>query len=317
MWSRIGKLTAAALVAALLLAACAGEDAAEVPVFDDEAAFREGIGAPAEEATSEFAEDEPVGSDVQAIDDRKVIREASLDLVVEDTERAFDRITTLVERAGGFVAEASLTRFETEEDAQPHVFVTLRIPADRLTSTLTEIEQLGEVQSKNLGSQDVTAEYVDIEAQLQNLRAFEVELRELLTEVRRRDDATPEDLLAVFERIRQARDEIERLQGRQELLDDLVDLATVQVSLTPSEATEPLVEEWEPAAVVRRALRATVRALQGIVNGLIWAVLYLLPVLVVLAVPVGLVLWLVVRRRRRRVPPTAETEPSASSQNSS
>ncbi len=315
MWSRIGKLAAGLLAGALLLAACAGEDAAPGPALEEEGAFREAIGAPAAEAPSEFAEDEAAGLEVQAIEDRKVIRDAALDLAVEDTERAFDRITTVVERVGGFVAEASLTRFDTEEDAQPHIFVTVRIPTDRLTSTLAEIEQLGEVQSKNLGSQDVTAEYVDIEAQLQNLRAFEVELRELLTEVRRRDDATPEDLLAVFERIRQTRDEIERLEGRQELLDDLVDLATVRVSLTPSEATEPLVEDWEPASVVRRALRATVRALQGIVNGLIWGVLYLLPVLVVLAVPVGLVLWLVLRRRRRRAPQAGES--AASRQNSS
>lgn len=313
MWSRFGKLTAGVLAGALLLAACAGEDAADT-VGEDGGAFRDIVEAPPSEPASGFAEDEALAA--QAVEDRKVIRDAALDLVVEDTERAFDRITTLVERVGGFVAEASLTRFETEEDAQPHIFMTLRVPADRLTSTLAEIEQLGEVQSKNLGSQDVTAEYVDIEAQLTNLSAFEVELRELLTEVRRRDDATPEDLLAVFERIRQTRDEIERLEGRQQLLDDLVDLATVRVSLTPSEATEPLVEDWEPASVVRRALRATVRALQGIVNGLIWGVLYLLPVLVVLAIPLGLVLWLVLRRRRRRTSQAGEAG-APDSQNSS
>ena len=145
----------------------------------------------------------------------------------------------------------------------------------------------------------MTEEYADIEAQLRNLTALEEELLVILTEVREKSSSDANELLNVFERIRQVRDEIERLQGRQRLFDDLIDLATVDISLFPEFTEAPIVDEgWQPGDVVRDALRATVDAFQAIVDGLIWFALGILPVIVVIGIPLLAIVWFWRRRQK-------------------
>jgi hypothetical protein len=187
-----------------------------------------------------------------------------------------------------------------DEGRGPFVDMTIRIPASEMSSTLSAIEDLAdEVTAKRIGSQDVTEEYADIEAQLRNLTALEDELLIILSEVREKSSSDANELLNVFERIRQVRDEIERLEGRQRLFDNLIDLATVNVSLFPEGVEAPIVDEgWQPGDVVRDALRATVDGLQAIADGLIWVALGILPIVLVVGIPLLLVLWFWRKRTR-------------------
>lgn len=283
-----------------------GFDGGGVDDFGDEGAAE----AP-RDAGDAAGEDSGAGGSIglPGLENRKVIRNAELDLVVEDTEAAVRDITRLVEAAGGFVASADLVRFGDEEDGgQLRGFLTLRVPSERLSATLDGLEDLAvEVKGKSLGSDDVTGEYADIEAQLTNLRAVEEELRDLLTEVRE-SSSDANQILTVFERLRVVRDDIERLEGRQQLLDDLVALSTVTVNLEPEEGDRPIVDDdWSPGDVARDALEATVDALRAVVDVLIWLALTLLPLALLLLGPIALVAWIVLRRRRRRRQDRAET----------
>jgi hypothetical protein len=229
---------------------------------------------------------------------RKVIRQADLELAVQDADDAIRRITDVVERAGGFVASAEL---HNQEGYGLLGSLSLRVPTERMTSTLTSIEEVAdEVRSRTLGSQDVTEQYADIESQLRNLRALETELLDLLTEIREKS-SNANEVLTVFERIRQVRAEIEQLEGRKQVLDDLVSLATIDVRLVPSPSAVPIVEEdgWRFGEVLRDALRSTVTALQGVATVAIWLVVTALPVLLILGLPV-LAIGLGYRRYRRR-----------------
>ena len=87
------------------------------------------------------------------------------------------------------------------------------------------------VVTESLQSQDVTDQFVDIEAQLRNLYALEEELLALLSELRDNPNADPGKLLQVFDQIRITRGEIEQLEGRKQLLTDLVSLATISISI--------------------------------------------------------------------------------------
>jgi hypothetical protein len=267
-----------------------------------------------EEFTAEAPQDETLAFQGDVLENRKIIQEAYLELTDEDTEGLFNRITSLVERTGGFVSSAELTRSD-DEDRGPFVNMTIRIPAGDMSSTLSSIEDLAdEVTAKRIGSQDVTEEYADIEAQLRNLTALEEELLVILTEVREKSSSDANELLNVFERIRQVRDEIERLQGRQRLFDDLIDLATIDISLFPEFTEAPIVDEgWQPGDVVRDALRATVDAFQAIVDGLIWFALGILPVVVVIGIPLLAIVWF---WRRRQKAGATETTPETQEQSS-
>ena len=133
-----------------------------------------------------------------------------------------------------------------------------------------------------------------MDARLRNLRATETELLALLTEVRARPNAKVEDILAVHRSLTQIREEIETLQGRKNLLDNRIEFSTVRVELIPDSVYRPIVEEpWSASGPVRNALRALVATLQGLLTALIWALLYLAPLLLVFLIPLAALIWMV------------------------
>ena len=303
------RLTIILMALVLLLSACSRDTAENA------------ISAPAEMTDMDtggddgFAAEEPATDGAlafqrDALENRKIIQEAFLELTDDDTEGLFNRITTLVEQSGGFVSSAELTR-SGDEGRGPFVNMTVRVPAANMSSTLSAIEGLAdEVTTKRIGSQDVTEAYADIEAQLRNLTVLEEELLVILTEIREKSTSEANELLNVFQRVREVRDEIEYLQGRQRLYDDLIDLATVDLSLFPEPTESPIVDEgWQPGEVVRDALRAAVDAFQSIADGLIWVGLGILPVLLVIAIPLLGIIWFW-RRRRTSTPQEAAPTPS-------
>lgn len=215
---------------------------------------------------------------------RKVIQRANLTLEVDDPGAAIDEITSLAQRSGGFVAGADLQR--TGRDDELHGRITLRIPTAELSNTLERLRALAvRVPVQQLGTEDVTEEYSDVTAQLRNLRALETELVALLAEVRERSNSA-EEVLVVFERIRNVRGEIERLEGRKQVLDDLVSLATVEVTVRPTEAAVAVTDEgWRPGDTVSAALRTTIGALQTLADVAIWVAVTIVPIGLLIVLP--------------------------------
>jgi hypothetical protein len=226
---------------------------------------------------------------------RKVIRTAELVLHVDRPAEAAEEVFELAERRGGFVAETDL-----ERDAEGVVSgtITLRVPSGELVDAVDELDRLAaSVPVRRIDETDVTSEATDLEARIRNLTNYERELNELLTDVRA-DTDRPDDLLTIFERIRDVRDEIERLEARRSVLSDQVALSTIRVTLRPADRAVPVADPtWSPSDQVRAALSTTARALQGIADAAIWVVLTALPVLLVLGSPVaaGALVW---HRRR-------------------
>jgi hypothetical protein len=230
--------------------------------------------------------------------DRMIVRTASLSLVVEDTEETLEGIEELATELEGYVSNLQTWR----QNEQLAGSVTVRIPVVYFDQARERIKEMAiETESENVSGQDVTEEYVDLEARLKNLEVAEEELLELLASAQEtHKDA--ESILEIYREITNVRQQIEQLKGRMQYLENAADLATLTISLTPEEIEEPVVEPgWEPLRQMRDALRALVNALKSVVDVLIWVVLFLLPLAAILASPVVLV-WLVwyLRRRRKR-----------------
>lgn len=229
--------------------------------------------------------------------ERMIIRTAELSMIVSDAEPMLKAITMLVVSAGGYVADAQTWR----ENEQLRVRVKVRIPAEKLDSTLEAIKKLAvRVERERVGSKDVTEEFSDLNAQLVNLEATEKELRELLTEVRQKTQKA-EDVLQVYQELTKVRGEIERLKGRMQYLSNQTALATATLDLIPDVLAKPVVEPgWRPLETLRNAGRALVNTLKGLVDVVIWLVVYLLPLLIVIAIPIALFIFLIRRLARRR-----------------
>ncbi len=308
------KKLALILALGLALAACAGGGDAETfsevsggfASRDEGGALTEGTTIAADEAPEEFSPGDDLATE------RQVIRQADLQLQADNTREAFEDIVRLVESVGGFVSNATVLPISNEGD-QPEVTMVLRVPSDQLSSVLTSIKESVEVVlTESQNSDDVTAQFVDLEARLHNLEALEVELVALLAEVRQQPEADPTKLLQVFNEVSRVRGEIELLQGQLNYLNDVVSLATVSIYLAPTPAAVPIVEEtWAPLQVARDSLRNLVSGLQEIAGLAINFALYVLPLLLVtLGIPL-LVLYLIYRWWKKRRPVASPTAPPA------
>ena len=297
------KRLAVLLALGLVIAACSAAD--DSGAFGETALSGAATGTvPASIDDESFAEEAPANFDVRldVVVDRKVIRQASLQLHASDTRATFDEIVRLTESVGGFVANANVFPFEGE-DAQPDVSMTLRIPAGQLTSVMTTIKgSVDEVVAESQSAQDVTEQFVDLEARLRNLEALEVELRALLEDVRKQPDADPVKLLTVFNELFSVRGQIEQIQGQINYLSDLTAMATLDVQVSQTPIDIPIVASaWAPAEAAKDALRSLVTALQGIANWAISFALFTLPVLLLtLGIPATLGFFVYRRIKNRR-----------------
>lgn len=308
------------LAMGLAIAACSGGEASDTTAVGevaDHGEFASGddtVTTAGEEALPPSDGEGAIGVDLEIAQDRKVIRQAQLQLEADDTRAALDRIIALGEAAGGFVADATVHPVEGEQD-QPSANITLRIPASELTAVMTAIKgSVERVVSESQGAQDVTDQFIDLEARLTNLEALEVELRTLLAEVRQQPESDPDKLLRVYNEIAVVRGQIEQIQGQLNYLEDVVDLATLTIGLTPTPAVVPIVEDtWEPVEVARDALRSLVAGLQTVADWGIHFAIYTLPMLLLLVgVPalIGLAIYRQWKKRRPPAAPPPNTVPS-------
>lgn len=238
---------------------------------------------------------------------RLIARTAQIRAVVSDPIATVQALTTLVEAKGGFISDSR--QWRTGE--QMLASLTIRVPVRDLPATLDSIRHRAiRVENESTSGEDVTEQYADLRAQLTNLRATETELRALLVTVRQRTQKAA-DILEVFNQLAAIRQQIDRTQSRITTLEQLTDLATITVELVPDALAQPLTAgRWRPLAVVRAAFRALLSTLRWLLDAVIWLLFYLVPVVLVLAVP-ALGVFIGIRAVRKRLGPRKGAVPDA------
>lgn len=265
-----------------------GDDGASRGAFD-----QKGVGAPSMVAVDSSAEAAPPafpGASQVDLLGRTIIRSGTVSMEVESVSDAFDAVRAVATANGGFVADSGFSGSAEHASAR----LTLRVPAERFDHVVSELRSLAvEVTAVRTSTQDITEEFSDLEAQLRNLRAVEAQYLELLGRT-----GTIGDVLQVQDRLNQTRLQIERAQGRIQLLEGLAALATLSVELNPL-PVEPVVANGGggPIEAAGEAWDASLATLSTIATVAVVVVVYswwLVPVLVLLA--------LIGRRLGRRLP---------------
>jgi hypothetical protein len=236
-----------------------------------------------------------------APEDRLVIKNATLQVVVTNPQESLAGISKMAEDMGGWVV-ASSTRQATSRAGTivTQASLTLRIPAERLTDALQQIKNSAEsIQTENVTGQDVTQEYTDLQSLLVNLEAAETQLRKIMETAGKTDD-----VLAVYRELVRVRGEIEVTRGRMAYFKQAAAFSSIQLTLIPSTLDKPLeIAGWQPLVTAKNALEALVTALQGVVNMLIWLAVLVLPLIVLFGIPALLLARFVQRRAARPTTP--------------
>ncbi len=214
--------------------------------------------------------------------EQKIIQRASLSIEVADFQTSSDALSQIVERADGFISDSYTYVTDTDRKRGE---ITIRVPSDRFLAVLADLETLGVVTSQHISGEDVTEEYIDLQARLNNSERQEQRLLEILELAE-----TVEEILEVERELERVRGEIEQMTGRITYLENRIELATISVSLYEP---EPITQNWG----IRDALRAAFGGFVAVIRGLIIAVGYALPILTLLGL--GWIIRSVVVRRKR------------------
>lgn len=289
----------AAFLMALVLTGCGGAaDSSSVPMVGDQPVpANGGDGGYQEQAVP--MEDGDAGGDTE----RMIIRTKVLRLEVEKTVDAVEAI-----RESARTHEGTISDLEVATDSEGYIYrhqeddrgggstelrgwVTVRVPTDGYEAFVAEVSKLGVVKFQSEASSDVTQEYVDLSARLENLRAQEVRLREFFEAAKDVDD-----MLSVEAELGRVRGDIESMDAQVTYLERQAAMATITVELTePRDVVRPGGESWGFVA----AITAGVRGAAGLITGLLSFVIAVSPLLV-LGVIGFLVLRPILRRRRER-----------------
>jgi hypothetical protein len=296
-FARVRGTAVVTLVLVGLLAGCSASRSGESTTVADSSAGKDGSalsGAPqqADAGTAEVAADAA---------GRQVITTGSVQLTVDDPRKAASAVVALVEAEGGRVDARQ--EQAAADGADAFARLTVRIPSDDLTSTLTKLEDIGRVDQINLSAQDVTGTAEDLDARIRALKLSVARMEDLLSRA-----TSNADLIAAENALAERQANLESLQSQRARLAEQVALSTLEITLsTPGNAPEPTTHGF------LGGIAAGWDALVGMLSALVLVVGVLLPWLafagVITLVVVASMRW--VRRRRAPAAVAADQGPAA------
>ena len=276
-------LTVGLLVASGALAGCSRSAEATPPGAPAPAPVAVGAGAPA--AASAASPSSPKSP----VTNRKIVRQAELELEVKSPGATQTALEQLAERRGGYVVSAAR---DTDNGSAVDVRVTVvvRVPQAELTGALAELKRMGRgIGSERITSDDVTDEYLDLAARTASQKQLELQYLEILKRA-----GTVKDAMEVQKELAEVRTEIERMQGRQQFLDKESAFSTLTVHLTAAVPQIAVATTTFGGSLARAWSDAQSISIDMITGG-IRLLGVLVPILLLLVLPSGLALWLMLR----------------------
>jgi hypothetical protein len=154
----------------------------------------------------------PAGEPVADVQPRKVIYTAQMDIIVPDLNHALDEARKTADSLGGYMQNLS----------RGHI--TIRVPAEKFNDAIDALAKFGPVARREIQALDVTEQHTDLEIRLTNGRAALKRLQALLDKA-----VNVKEVLAIEKELIRMRTEMERLQGKMNLMKSQVAYATITV----------------------------------------------------------------------------------------
>lgn len=289
-------LAAAGLLVVLGAGACsAGDSGGDNASSAEQPQAVAGGAADRDQAAPEKAQSGTGGADLR-VDQRAIIYTGTLQVRVDDVERAAREASTAVTAAGGFVGGDQ----RNSDSADARAELILRVPAERFTTVLEALARLGKQERREVRTEDVTEETVDLDARIATQRARVDSARRLLARA-----SSINDLVTLENEVGRREADLASLEAKKRRLADLTALSTVTVTFVGPEAAAA---EDETELGFLAGLRGGWTAFLGALRVGLTVLGAVLPFALAIGVPVALVL-ILARRRGRRTPPAGPALP--------
>jgi hypothetical protein len=211
----------------------------------------------------------------QQTDDRKVFQSGDLELMVKNPAENVDKIRQIAEDAGGFLVASETQGNGNYQNAS----ISIRVPTAALQDVLAAIRKLGiKVQRESISAQDVTRQYVDDAARLNNLKAQETQYLAILKRA-----TNIKDIVEVSEKLDDVRNSIEQEQAEFETLSKQVETVAITVTMRPEADMNVLGLNWRPLYQLKLALRNGLDGIAGYATAMASLLFYLPSILLWLA----------------------------------
>jgi len=284
------KLLVLVLLLSVALLGCSSGDKSGEIATDEANMATEHIVPSKDAAKEESANNEKREQTAYQVHDqeRLVIYNAELRLEIKDFKKVEKEVEQMIRNQGGYIVQENI--YQSEENKMEGT-ITARIPQDQFHSLLTNLEKLAiKVHARNVTGQDVTEEYVDLEARLKSKQAVEERLYQFIKEAKE-----TKDLLAISNDLARVQEEIEQIKGRMNYLQTQSSFSTVTIYLFENKVVIPNLEKeqlntWEKT---KKQFMSSVNFLLMLLSNFVIITVGSLPIIVITAMilAVGVYIW--------------------------
>ena len=238
---------------------------------------------------------------------QKIIKNAEIDLLVQDTDIAIDRITQIVGDVRGYII-SSKSWFETiNGENKKSATITLGVPVDEFELSLRRLREIAiQVNNETASGQDVSEEYVNLQSNLDSLRATRERIKGFLDKA-----ATVEEALKVNDQLLTIDKQIDEITGRMNYLSAKASFSSITITLhplveektpTPTLTSTPTVTPtpWNPGTTIKSAGKSLGSAYRGLGTMFIWLVVVVIPVLLPFILVGWGIIWGITKLAKRK-----------------
>lgn len=210
--------------------------------------------------------------------DQKIIKTSLIYLEVQNVTATMDPLKGIATTHGGYIGTLSVN---TRYGDRLYAILTMRVPAGQFESAISEIKALGSLTSESLSADDVTEEYVDLQARRTALASQLAAYNRIMEKAE-----NVSEILDVQVQIERVQVEIDRIDGRLKYLDNRVDYATITVTL----------EEPEPVGSGERfsfisVINEGITGFLTVAAGLVIILISIIPLIILGAAIYGIFRW--------------------------
>ena len=232
-------------------------------------------------------------SDVPDITNRMIIKTGTVNLETEKYDEALNQITDYIKRAGGFITNSNSS---VNASGKKQGSMTIRIQSDKYDQMVKDMGNFGKILNSQISGNDVTSEYIDLQARLTTQGELEKRLLNVLNE----KTARLTDVVEVEQKLSNVREQIEKIQGRMKFLKNQTDYSTLTISI------------YEPSLMttssgggffyeIGNGFKKGLKGFTEILSGIITVTIALLPIIIILGIIAYIVVMLYKKSRAKKL----------------